>query len=246
MSERLARARFTLIELLIVITIIAILAAMLLPALGLAREKARQALCKSNLKQVGLGYAMYTDENDSFYPPRSFNVVQTVFTDPCGSVDLMEYEAKILVDDIAGGDSRVLHCPSSKQEPTDQTKLYFDGQYRLNYALWAGFSLPDCVNGFGLRSGGENGPVYTSPKRLGDDNDPDLTLGADLFQFRPFNPVYGWFLANRNNHVGDDQLKPWYGVNSLKQDGRVEWNTDPITQVVRRTGNTNSYLFYLW
>ena len=60
---------FTLIELLVVIAIIAILAAILFPVFAQAREKARQATCLSNLKQMSLGMRMYVEDYDELYPP---------------------------------------------------------------------------------------------------------------------------------------------------------------------------------
>jgi len=67
-APRRARA-FTLVELLVVIAIIAILAAMLLPALGRAREQAQRSRCMSNLHQIGVGLTIYADSNDEWYPP---------------------------------------------------------------------------------------------------------------------------------------------------------------------------------
>jgi prepilin-type N-terminal cleavage/methylation domain-containing protein/prepilin-type processing-associated H-X9-DG protein len=58
------RKGFTLIELLVVIAIIAILAAILFPVFAKAREKARQASCQSNLKQLGLAHGMYEQDYD--------------------------------------------------------------------------------------------------------------------------------------------------------------------------------------
>jgi prepilin-type N-terminal cleavage/methylation domain-containing protein len=64
------RSAFTLIELLVVIAIIAILAAILFPVFAKAREKARQAACMSNTKQIGLGLMMYVQDYDEILPPR--------------------------------------------------------------------------------------------------------------------------------------------------------------------------------
>lgn len=59
---------FTLIELLVVIAIISILASMLFPAFGRARESARKTVCISNLKQAGLGIMQYVQDYDERYP----------------------------------------------------------------------------------------------------------------------------------------------------------------------------------
>ena len=71
-ARRASRSGFTLVELLVVIAIISILAAILFPVFGRARENARRSSCQSNLKQVGLGLAQYTQDYDERLPMRVF------------------------------------------------------------------------------------------------------------------------------------------------------------------------------
>ncbi len=67
-AESLGLTGFTLIELLVVIAIIALLMAILMPSLQRVRKQAKTVVCQSQLKQWGLVWSMYTEENDSKFP----------------------------------------------------------------------------------------------------------------------------------------------------------------------------------
>jgi len=59
---------FTLVELLVVVTIVALLAALLVPALMKAKEQGRSSVCKNNMRQLGLAMVLYADDNGDFLP----------------------------------------------------------------------------------------------------------------------------------------------------------------------------------
>lgn len=113
---------FTLIELLVVLAVIAILAALLLPAVGRAKESGRGAACLSNLRQIGIALQIYVQENQNRLPfmrDRSLTV----------SNDL---PAPDLVLSNHLGNVKVLKCPSDQQQLFDNTGSSYSWNSLLN------------------------------------------------------------------------------------------------------------------
>jgi prepilin-type N-terminal cleavage/methylation domain-containing protein/prepilin-type processing-associated H-X9-DG protein len=156
---------FTLIELLVVIAIIAILAAILLPVLSRAREKAREASCMSNLKQIGVGIHMYLQDYD-------YNLFQS------GESGRQPrwYDDWVLPPYVGGGKvstNKVFKCPSHRGWPVWGSQssyamnLFFDSGY-VGYARGANMlNLYGNMVIFGDGSGSNHTFSYGHTVRLG-------------------------------------------------------------------------------
>lgn len=105
---------FTLMELLVVISIIAILIGILLPVLSAARSRANKVACMANLRQVGIGIQAYVAGSKEYYPKAKYMPDPFLSADPDPALNtFLDF---YLVDSSAQGKGReVYHCPSDSQ-----------------------------------------------------------------------------------------------------------------------------------
>ena len=106
---------FTLIELLVVITIIAILAALLLPVFGRAQSKARNAVCLSQLRQLGVATRLYASDNENRLP--AAELLPSMPIDPAKPLGRIRDVLGTLLNQTGGGTNdgaNVFRCPQDK------------------------------------------------------------------------------------------------------------------------------------
>ncbi|MDE2125070.1 MAG: prepilin-type N-terminal cleavage/methylation domain-containing protein [Armatimonadetes bacterium] len=175
------RAGFTLIELLVVIAIIAILAAILFPVFAQAREKARQTVCLSNEKELGLAFGLYVEDYDETFPMDQYDAYMTG-----GAPDdtSLIFWTDVLYPYIKNGDrygnytwgvDGVYVCPSYPQP-------IYGVPYGGNYAL-----MPDGLMSWTF------GTALTPPGRLADLQTPSDTVELDEQGVNDAQWTYGMF-----------------------------------------------------
>ncbi|MBI4027808.1 MAG: DUF1559 domain-containing protein [Verrucomicrobia bacterium] len=239
-------AAFTLAELLVVVAIIALLAALLLPALNRAKETARKAVCMNNLKQIGYAMRLYaTDYNGYMLPPNMNNwvpwvtypFIHTVYPSdlswgangvPCGFRALVQHG-------YLGAGRRAavetLYCPSARSGST----AFFSKQLTTpGWCMWTSYvtAADACDNPWWVPNLMCSYELFTS-NPAGKSNDPfqlDNVANPDAG-----GEVYnsGWVVVMDACHMSTQLANPSVGSNHqngnncLRNDGSVFFFSDP-------------------
>ena len=220
------RKGFTLIELLAVIAIIAILAAILFPVFARAREKARQASCQSNLKQLALGILVYAQDYDETLPRETTWQYSGLVWHWWDTV--MPYVKNV----------QLYQCPSTRRAGLAIYPAPPGGQ------SWWSVSIPICSYGANFRAMCSNFPYeddrsWRWPLALGEIRRPAETLllgdsaGVDLCWLvykMAWAEICGWEITNAGGNCtseaswdNPDWARHNGGSNIAFCDGHVKW-----------------------
>lgn len=142
-GENRSRSGFTLIEILVVLTIIALLAAMLFPQFSRSREAARRASCASNLKQIGLALNQYSQDFDATMPP--------IYTGS-GPIDKNPRNWRVLVFPYVHSVG-VFRCPSNPANDTSATDNSAADAIKMNVSYGANYNSGTGLGAFGSHDG---------------------------------------------------------------------------------------------
>lgn len=131
---------FSLIELLVVIGVIAVLAALLLPALVSAKQAAQKAACLANLRQIGLAIHAYADDHEGYIPygPKAppFTSPSSFYPSTGAPTSLLSLQngapvaLGLLLEPYLAAEPKVLFCPGSDQPVDTEAELSKVGRYQ--------------------------------------------------------------------------------------------------------------------